>query len=485
MAKFDYDLIVIGGGAAGLTASTGAGRLGAKVLLVEKEKTLGGDCLHFGCVPSKSLIKSASVYSEIRNAARYGLPEMSVPPVDFSRVRERIRGIISAIQLHDSPEWLKRKYNVDTRFGPVRFFDPHTIELAGEKITARNFFIATGSSPSVPPVPGLDSVPYLTNKDIFSLERLPPSMTVLGGGPIGLEMAQAFSRLGSRVTVVEAADQVLPREDEDVAALVEKILKSEGVRILTKARAVRAAKKDGGVLLAVESAGWEEDLHSEALLVAVVRRPNTEGLDLGKAGVVCDSKGIPVDGRLRTSAKHIYAIGDVNGSYPFTHVAGYEGGTAMVNAIMRLPVKADYSKVPWCTYLDPEVASIGHNEKRAREAGLDFKIQREEFKDNDRALAEGAAEGFMKILIGKGDRVLGVQIVGPRAGELIHEWVAALNGRVGLSTLAQAIHAYPTLSEINKRASGDWLAPKLFNDLARRVLKAAFGLQGKASGWED
>ncbi len=479
MKKYDYDLIVIGGGAAGLTASTGAGQLGAKVLLVEKEDKLGGDCLHYGCVPSKTLIKSAYCYNILKNAEKYGLPRVDVPAADFRRIKERIENTIRSIQVHDSPEWIKDKYNVDTVFEPAAFVDPHTVRVGGDKFTAKNILLATGSSPALPPIEGLQDVPYLTNVEIFSLERLPESMIVLGAGPIGAELAQAFARLGTEVTMVEAAGQVLPQEDEDVAGLVRKRLEQDGVKILLKTKAVRAGTGEKGIELTLDRDGTSGTVQAQTLLVATGRKANVDGLGLDKAGVQYTPRAVQVDSRLRTSTKHVFAAGDVTGGYQFTHVAGYEAGIAMINAVMRLPVKVDYGQIPWCTYLDPEVASIGFNEKRAREAGRQYTLHKEDFRNNDRALAEGEAGGFIKLLVGKKGVPIGVQIVGFHAGDLIHEWVAAINGKVPLSTLAQSVHIYPTMSEINKIVSGNYLAPQLFNDFVRKLLKFSFGLQGR------
>ena len=482
MSKYDYDLIVVGGGAAGLTAATGAGQLGAKTLLVEKEQNLGGDCLHYGCVPSKSLIKSAYCYNVMKQAARYGLPSVTVPPVDFKQVRERIRGIIQIIQSHDTAEWIKEKYNVDTVFGAAQFIDPHTMTCGEHTVTAKSVIIATGSSPVIPPIKGIKNIDYLTNRSIFYIDQLPESLVVLGGGPIGAEMAQAFARLGTRVTLLQSPGQLLPKEDRDVADYIHKRLVEDGVDVWLNSRAVAVAKHDGRVRVTVDQRGEETELSSSHLLVATGRRANVEDLRLGRAGVDYTPKGIRVDARLRTTAKHIFAAGDVNGGFQFTHIAGYEGGLAMVNAVMRVPAKADYTKVPWCTYLDPEVASVGYNERWARKEGVRFSVHKEEFKDNDRALTEGEPGGFIKILINRRGVPVGAQIVGYHAGDLIHEWVAAINGRVSLSTLAQSIHAYPTMAEISKTASGNYLAPRIFNNSVRETLKLVLGLQGGPPG---
>jgi len=462
-----------------LTASTFAGQSAAKTLLIEKYKKLGGDCLHFGCVPSKSLIKSSYAYNVIRQAEKYGLPKINLPPVDFTKVRDRITGIIDTIQKHDEPEYIQEKYNVETKFGSPEFLDNHTITLNGETITSRYFVLATGSSPFIPPIEGIEGVPYITNIEIFSIEKLPASLIVLGGGPIGMEMAQAFGRLGSKVTVVQSSDRVLAREDEDVSKFVEKRLADEGIEILLKTKAIKVEQNNGLIKLTVDCNGQTSVVEAESLLVATGRKPNVEELNLGKAGIEYDRKGVFADNRLRTTAKNIYACGDINGRLPFTHVASYEAVVAIYNAILKIPKKADYTHVPWCTYLDPEVASIGYNEKRAKEAGIDYKVQIDHFQENDRALAEGESQGFIKILINKKGRAIGVQIVGFHAGDLIHEWVPMLNGKVSLSTLSDSIHAYPTMAEINKNSTVNYLVSTI-PPWTKKITKILFGYQGKA-----
>ena len=477
-----YDLGILGGGAAGLTAAAGAARLGARTLLIEGSSRLGGDCLHSGCVPSKTLIRAAGVWALARRTREHGLPDLEQPPVDLGAVMARVRSVIDRIQEHDSPERFCR-LGVDVRFGTARFVDGRTVDMEGERLSARAWIVATGSRPALPPVEGLGATPHWTTGTVFSQTGLPRRLIVLGGGPVGLELAQAFGRLGSRVTVVEFQERVLGAEDPDVADIVRQRLEAEGVAVRTGTRAVRAEPGGPGVRLTVAAArggGPEEVLEAEALLVAAGRRPNVEGLGLEAAGVEVGPRGIPTNARLRTNVPHIYACGDVNGRLPFTHVAGYEAGVAVANAVMRLPRRADYAKVPWCTYTDPEVASVGLNETRAREAGVAYRAVEEHFAANDRALAEGEAEGKIKVLVGPRGRILGCQIVGPRAGELIHEWVAAVAGGVRLSTLAGAVHAYPTLSEISKRAAGSFYSPRLFSDRTRGVLRILFHLKGRA-----
>ena len=482
MADYDYDVGILGGGAAGLTVAAGAARFGAKALLVEKAPKLGGDCLHYGCVPSKTLIRTAGVWAQARRAAEFGLPSLELPPVDLGAVMGRVRSVIETIQEHDSPERFCG-LGAEVRFGAPRFVDDHAVEVDGRRVTARSWVIATGSRPALPPVEGLAEMPHWTNETVFSQTVLPPRLLVLGGGPIGLELAQAFQRLGSRVTVVEFLDQILGPEDADLAAILRGRLEAEGMEILTATKAVKAERHGDGVRLTVAPAQGEGDsqvLDAEALLVATGRRPNVEDLGLEAAGVEFTPRGISTDARLRTNVKHIYACGDVNGQLPFTHVAGYEGSIALTNAVLRLPRKADYAKVPWCTYTDPEVASVGLNEKRAQKEGVPYRVLTEEFAGNDRALAEGEPLGKIKVLVDGKGRVLGCQIIGAHAGELIHEWIAAAAGGVKLSALAGAIHVYPTLSEISKRAAGSYFSEKLFSDRTKGVLKFLFHLKGRA-----
>jgi pyruvate/2-oxoglutarate dehydrogenase complex dihydrolipoamide dehydrogenase (E3) component len=485
MADYQYDVAILGGGAAGLTVASGAAQFGAKTLLIEKAELLGGDCLHYGCVPSKTLIQSAKVWSLAARASEFGLPGLELPPVDLGAVMDRVKEAIETIQPHDSPERFC-ELGVEVRFGDASFIDPHTVKLGDETISAKSWVIATGSRPALPPIEGLADTPHWTNETLFKQRKLPKRLLVLGGGPIGLEMAQALGRLGSRVTVVEFLDQILGPEDPDIAALVAERLTEEGVELCTSTKALRARSAGGKIYLTVSSSSDEggevRELEADALLVATGRRPNIEGLGLENAGVAFTGKGIPADARMRTNVRHIYACGDVNGQLPFTHIAGYEGGIALTNIVLHLPRKADYSKTPWCTYLDPEVASVGLNEKRAKAQGVEYTLLEEHFADNDRAVAEAERRGKLKLLISPKGKVLGCQIVGAHAGELIHEWVAVMAGGVSLSSVAGAIHAYPTLSEISKRAAGGHFTKKLFSDRTRSLLRLLFHLKGRACG---
>jgi len=478
MAQFDYDIGVIGAGAAGLTVASGAAQLGAKTALIEKGELLGGDCLHFGCVPSKTLIRSAHVYHQLSQLEQFGLPAVSPGPVEFSKIAARIQSVIAQIQHHDSVERFTG-FGVDVLFGEARFINEHTVELGDKCISADKWVIATGSSPAIPDIPGLSEVNVLTNKEIFTLNELPESLIILGAGAIALEMAQAFNRLGTAVTVLQRSDQVLSKEDKDMADIVMNSLEREGVHFHLGCLLLSVSEDQGHKNVEIQTADDQEIcIQGSHILVALGRSVNTDGLDLEKCGVVYSSRGIEVDARMRTSMKHVYAAGDVVGGYQFTHAAGYEGGIVLTNAVLHLPRKADYTWMPWCTYTSPELASIGLNEKRAEKAGITFHTHEELFADNDRAQAEGSIEGKIKLILSKKDKPLGVQITGHHSGELLAEWVAALNGKLRLSTIAGAIHPYPTLAEINKRAVGSLLSRKLFSEKVKKTLRFIFKYRG-------
>ena len=480
MSQYDYDIGIIGGGAAGLTTASGAAQLGAKVILIEQEDRLGGDCLHYGCVPSKTLIKSAHVYHQMKRGPEFGLPKVDVPPVEFRQVADRIRSVVDTIQKHDSEERFC-SLGAKVVFGRPRFVDEHAVQVNGTPISAAKWVIATGSSPVVPAIPGLADTPHLTNREIFYMDTLPGSMIMLGAGPIGIEMAQAFHRLGTRVTVVDRSPRILGKEDKDMADAVMQIMANEGVQFVLEASIEQVDQSNGQARVTItDNTGKQGQISADALLVAMGRSPNTGELGLEDIDIPVERTGIPVDSRLRTRHTHIYAAGDVNGGFQFTHAAGYEGGIVIANAVFRLPRKVNYTWLPWVTYTDPELASIGMNETMAKKAGIDYAVFTEAFKDNDRALAEGENHGKIKLLLDDKEKPIGVQILGPGAGNLISEWVAAFNGNVKLSTLAGAIHPYPTIGEINKRVAGTFLSPKIFSPTIKKGLKFFFNLKGRA-----
>lgn len=479
MAKYEYDLCVVGGGAAGLTVASGAAQLGVRTLLVEKEPLLGGDCLHYGCVPSKTLIKTAKVRRLLGRASEFGLPRVDLPPVDFRHVAGRIRSVVASIQQHDSVERFC-SLGAQVEFGPASFLDDHIVEVGDKRFSAARFVIATGSSPAVPTIPGLESVPYLTNENIFSLEELPASLVVLGAGPIACELGQAFARLGSHVTLLQRSDRILSGEDADMAAVIDFSFREEGLDVRLGCAVQEVRRTAEGVEILYLQNGVEAKAAGTHLFVALGRKANVAALKLERAGVEHSFKGITADARMRTSQTHIFAAGDVIGKYPFTHAAGYEGGIVVANAVMRLPRKADYTFMPRCTYTDPEFFSAGRNEQDCRRDGIEYSVILEAFSANDRAQTEHETRGQIKLLLNKSGKPLGVQIVGAHAGELAGEWIAALYGKVGLSVLAGAVHPYPTLAEINKRVAGKVFAERIFSERVRKILHFLFDYRGNA-----
>ena len=465
------DLAVIGGGTAGLVASAVSAGIGAKTALVEQNR-LGGECLWTGCVPSKAIIRSAAVLHALRRAGDYGI-EVDGARADFGRVMERVHAIIRHIEPHDSPERF-RGMGVDVIQGRARFLSPEEAEVGGRRIRSKRWLLATGSRTAVPDVPGLGDAGYLTHETVWELRALPASMLVLGAGPIGIEMAQAFARLGSRVTVAAAAAQVLEREEPDVAAVLHRQLEREGLRILLSARAASVRVEGGEKVVTLRTPNGEEEVRAEAILVATGRTPNVEQMGLDRLGVEVGEQGITVDGSLRTSAHHVWAAGDVVGPYRFTHVADYQARIAAVNALFPLRRKVDYRVVPWCTYTEPEVARVGLTEAEARERwGASADVVAYEHATLDRALCDGEPEGLTKVVLDPKGRIAGAHVVGPRAGETIHEAVLAVRQRLKLTDLSGMIHVYPTYPESLKRAADAHLRARLGGGLARKVADLA------------
>jgi pyruvate/2-oxoglutarate dehydrogenase complex dihydrolipoamide dehydrogenase (E3) component len=481
MAHYDFDIGILGAGAAGLTVAAGAAKAGARVLLLEKGHRLGGDCLYYGCVPSKTLIKTARVYHLMKDARRFGLPQAALPPPVYAGIAERIQAVIAAVRAHDSEERFCG-LGVRVEYGEPAFVDEHSVSLNGSHRSARRWVIATGSSPAVPPVPGLRETGFITNKEIYSLTRLPASMVIIGGGPIGVEFAQAFARLGTKVTIIEYAGQILSSDDKDMADAVMGVLQSEGVDFFCDSQVVGAKETPRGKEVTFTRGDLTQTVRGEVLLAAAGRRANLDGIGLEDIGVTRGKRGLTLDARLRTTQPHIYGAGDVTGVYQFTHAAGYEGGIVVANAIFHVPRKARYTLMPWVTYTDPELACIGMNEKAAAAAGIHYTVWSGTFADNDRSLAEGETAGKVKMLLDEKERLIGAQILGSDAGNLLAEWVAVMSGGVKLSTLASAVHPYPTLGEINKRVASDFLSTKIFSDRVKSVLTFVFGLKGRACG---
>lgn len=440
-----YDIVIIGGGSAGLVVASAAAQLKAKVALVERHK-LGGDCLWFGCVPSKSLIHASRVAYQVKNAARFGI-YTEPPEIEFAKVTGHVQQVIANIQPHDSPERF-RGLGVEVIFGEGKFIDKKTFEVDGQQLTARAFVIATGSRPAIPSVEGLHSADFLTNEKVFDLKERPNSLVIIGAGPIGCELGQAFSRLGSNVTIISSKSHILPKEEPEAALVVQKQFESEGINILKEVRAEKVEVVDGKKQV---TAGGKNIIVDE-ILVAGGRLPNVESLNLEVAGVEVGKPGIIVNEKLQTTNSKIYACGDVIGGYQFTHVAGYEAVVALTNALFFPISKVNYRVIPWATFTDPELARVGLTETQAKERyGDDVCVLKQPFSGVDRAQAEAATTGFGKIITKGNGEILGAHLVGISAGELIHEIVLAMSHKLPVSALT-GIHVYPTLSEVNSKA---------------------------------
>ncbi len=445
-----YHLIVLGGGSGGLVAALGAARLGLRVALVEKNK-LGGDCLWTGCVPSKTLLHAARVAAAVRSADRFGFNRMD-PSFSTAAVLEKLRAVQAVVAEHDAPERFREK-GVEVVFGAPRFLDPHHIRVGERVMESKKFVIATGGHPHVFPIPGLEDTGYISNEDIFQMESLPSSLIHIGGGPISIELCQAFIRLGSAVTVLDKAPQIMPREDEDMVEVVRKRLEREGAAFATGVDIVEVRSEGGEKVVAYEKNGEKHEVRAAGILVALGRAANVEGLDLEKAGVEYSPKGISVDDHLRTTAGNIWAVGDVKDKFLFTHVAEYEARIVVQNALFPFRKKVDYRVVPWCTFTDPELARVGLSENEAKQSGLPYRVLRFPCSDVDRAVTDGETEGMAKVICGKKGEILGAAIVADRAGELIHEWVLAMQERIPVTAVSGLIHVYPTFSRLNRKVA--------------------------------
>ena len=465
--RIHADIAVIGAGSGGLSIAAGASQLGAKVVLLEKHK-MGGDCLNYGCVPSKALIAASEAAATVRSSGRFGVNGHE-PAIDFAKVNAHVHGVIAAIAPHDSVERF-RGLGVNVIEAEGRFSGPSMIVANGAEISARRFVVATGSRAFVPPIPGLADVPYLTNETVFDLTEAPGHLIVIGGGPIGLELAQAHRRLGSAVTVVEALT-ILPKDDAEAAAVIRERLRGEGIEIVDGAKVERVSREGNRISVMVADGAHARCIEGTHLLLAAGRRPNVSGLGLEAAGIEYTPAGIKVDHRLRTTNKRVFAVGDVAGSFQFTHVAGYHAGIVIRNALFNLPAKVDTRAVPWVTFTDPELAHVGMTEPQAKEKDPSAKSVKWPFEENDRAQAERATEGFIKAVIGKGGLVIGATIVGRYAGELILPWVLAVQKRLTVKDMASIIAPYPTLSEVSKRVAGAWYTPQLFSPRTRAVVR--------------
>lgn len=468
MSKLEADICVIGAGSAGLSVAAGASQMGARVVLVEKGE-MGGDCLNYGCVPSKALLAAGKAAQHAREAGKFGVT-LSEPQIDFAEVSTHVRGVIAGIAPHDSQDRFEG-LGVTVIREPARFTSPDTLEAGDTGIRAKRFVIATGSQPAMPPIGGLQDVSYLTNETLFGLTVRPEHLIVIGGGPIGCEMAQAHRRLGSRVTLLEAFT-LLPKDDPDLVAVVRARLVAEGVDIRESAKVSSVSGRVGAIAVSLGS----EEITGSHLLVATGRVPNVEELGLETAGVAFSNKGISVDRRLRTTNQDIYAIGDVTGGYQFTHQASYHAGIVIQNCLFRIPAKADDSNVPWVTYTEPELAHAGLSTAQLAECHRGGKVLEASFADNDRARTERQTDGAIKVMVDRRGRIKGVSIVGANAGELLQPWLLAMAQGLKIRAMTGFRAPYPTLGEINKAAAGSYFTPKLYSKLTRLIVRALLKL---------
>ncbi|HTZ77926.1 MAG TPA: FAD-dependent oxidoreductase [Stellaceae bacterium] len=470
MTVLETDVCVIGAGSGGLVVAAGAAQLGAKAVLIEQRR-MGGDCLNFGCVPSKALLAAAKRAAMARSLAGFGLGS-AASRVDFAAVMDHVQGVIAAIEPNDSQERFEGM-GVRVLRAAARFVAPDAVEAGETRVRARRIVIATGSSPAVPPIPGLADVPFLTNETLFENRVLPRHLVIVGGGPVGIEMAQAHRLLGAEVTVLEAGPRIMPKDDPELVALLAERLGADGVAIRTGITIRRIERVAEEIAVVLAAGGGEESVVGSHLLVAAGRRASLDALDLSKAGIARGAKGeLLLDRRLRTSNRRVYAVGDAAAGPQFTHVANYHAGIVLRNILFRLPAKVDYRALPWVTYCEPELAQVGLTEaEAAARHGGDLAILRWPFHENDRAQAEHATHGLVKVVARRNGRVLGASILGTHAGELIQPWGLAISQKLKVGALATPMAAYPTLAEANKRAAGTFFAPKLFGDRTRMLVR--------------
>ncbi len=475
MTDLNVDICVIGAGSGGLSVAAGASQMGARVALIEKGK-MGGDCLNYGCVPSKAMLAAGHAAEAHRNSAAFGVAA-DKPAIDDNGVYGHIHGAIAAIAPNDSVERFEG-LGVRVIKAAARFTGPTEVTAGDVRIAARRVVVATGSSAVVPPVPGLDGIDYHTNETIFYAEKIPSHLIVVGGGPIGIEMAQAHRHLGAKVTVL-VRSRLMPKDDPELVDVVRRQLHEDGIEVVVGGTLKKFEKTKNGVAVTISTAddSGERRIEGSDVLIATGRRANVDGLDLEKAGIAYTPKGIAVDARLRTSNKKVFAVGDVTGGLQFTHVAGYHAGVVIKNALFRLPAKVDIRAVPWVTYTTPELAQVGLTEAAAKEQGHAIRVLRWPYHENDRAQAESATEGLVKAVVTPKGQILGCGIVGRHAGELIHTWVLAIGQKVKIGGIAQMIAPYPTLGEVSKRAAGSFYTPQLFSDRTRKIVRflANFG----------
>lgn len=488
MSKYDYDVVVIGGGAAGLTASGIAANFGAKTMMIERHR-LGGDCTWTGCVPSKALLKAGKVAHHIRKAGDYGLID-SEPQINFKKVIEYVHEIRDEIyEDADAPENFEAM-GIEVVEGMAYFTDRHSINIEQENgktrvVTSRYYFICTGASAFVPPISGIEDIDYLTNESLFEIEELPEELVIVGAGPIGSEMAQAMNRLGAKVTVIDMADRIMVNDDAELAEMLKRKLQEEGVNYVLGA-AVRSVTSENDRIQVKVSVGEDEKvIEGTDLLMATGRRANVTGLNLDAAGVDYTGKGIAVNDKCRTNVSHIYACGDVTGGYQFTHMSEHTAKVAATNALLKFPMKVDNTHVPWCTYTDPELGHVGATEKQLKEKDEDYEVYRFPFSKVDRAVTESEGNGLIKVFAKKWNgKILGASVVGTNAGEMISEYAVAMKNGISLRNLADTIHPYPTYALGARRAADQWYI-KNQSEWQVKLIKKIFGYRGEVPDFSD
>lgn len=485
--KFDYDVIVIGGGAAGLTVSGMAVNFGAKTLLVEKNK-LGGDCTWYGCIPSKSLLHAAKKIHHLKYARKLGI-DFSLKDLDIQQIFKKVRDTrVRIFEEADHPS-IYEKMGIEVIHGRASFVDSHSLSIETDskqkKLTSKYIIIAAGSSPIVPPITGLETTDYLTNESIFELESSPEKMTIIGGGPIGSEMAQAFQRLGSHVTIVDLMDRILTKDDPEYSEILKNRLEEEGISFCLDVRIDQVRKSGDQILVDIIQEDKKLTLDSDALLIAAGRKANVSDLQLSNAGINFDNTGVHVDKHCRTNIKNIYACGDITGSYQLTHMSEHMAKVAVTNALLKIPAKVDSAHITWCTYTDPEVAHVGSSERELGELNIDFEIYRFPYTKLDRAIAEDETTGMIKVFAKKrSGKILGVTIIGNRAGDMIGEYALAMKNGITLRKIADTIHPYPTYGLGNRRAADQWYVRQQSIGFVK-WLKRIFGYRGPLPDLSD
>lgn len=468
MKKLKSDICIIGAGSGGLSLAAGAVQMGASVILIERGE-MGGDCLNTGCVPSKAAIAAAHIAYNIEHAAEFGI-DAQKQETDYEKIYAHVHSVIASIAPNDSVERFQ-KMGVTVIKGGAKFISKRKVQVGKQKIKSRRIILATGSSASTPPISGLNKVNYFTNENIFDLKTKPEHLIIIGAGPIGCEMAQTHLRLGAKVSLLDVAS-MMPKDDPELVEIVRKQLTDEGVDLFEKIKIERIEKTGDSINVLLKIGTEEKVISGSHILVSAGRKPNIENLNLEKANIDFDARGIITNQRLRSiSNRRVYAVGDVAGSFQFTHAAAYHAGIVIRNVLFGLPAKVNYTALPWCTYVDPELANVGIQEASAKEKNIKYKILRFPFSDNDRAQAERKTDGIIKVIVNHKSVVLGCGIVGPHAGELILPWVLAVQEKLKISAMANLIAPYPTLSEISKRVAGSYYTDALFSPKVRRIVR--------------